>query len=145
MRRYHPDHQALTDEFKKNASSLQTAAQPPTRDLISIFEALPLSKKLAIVSMLSGGAGAVSNIMSPRPDESDLSDTQRGLRGAGRGAAIGAGGLLGAEAGKDLAKQLSEGGADADLGNNHWVAQTGGAIAGGLAAKDVAEKVLRRD
>ena len=142
MRRYHPDHVALTEEFSKNASALQTGNQPSQQDLVSAFEAMPLSKKLAIITALGSGMGATSAVMSPRNDEQDLSKLQRGLRGAGRGAIVGAGGLLGAEASADLAEQFNPTQSLLGARDPHWVAQAAGAAAGGVGASHLAEKVL---
>lgn len=98
--------------------------------LLDVFNRLSLPQKALVSSLIGGGAGGAYRYFNPSNE--DLRDNRGELARAARGAGSGAVAGMGALAGAELAQRLGPG-----IGISRGLSATGGAIAGGLAGKNM--------
>lgn len=137
LRRMLPEHQELTEEFKKRAAYAESFQTPGVSETVSRFERLPLSDKIVLLSSMGGVAGGAENVINPHDaDEArGRPALKRGLRGAAKGALIGGGAALGSSIGGNLMKDFQA--SDRNRLVGQLLGGGGGAFLGGRLANNI--------
>lgn len=122
---------AASTAFRKEAGFFDSRPEQFIQPgLLDHFNGLTIPQKALVTAMLGGGAGGAYRYFNPDNDDmrNGRGETERSIRGAGRGAVAGLGALAGSEFGQRLGPSVGVG---------RGLSATAGAVAGGVAGHNL--------